>query len=137
MPIDINRQMIDLNMNALGFASCIQEDLYSQGKYSVEVTPVILNPTPAIPGAKEPKCEIHIKDMDKGELRCRMWLSLGSMNTLLATANYMDGSKYGVACFSDRYCEHGWLDRHYASLVKAAHVFVNCFNRAAETHGTK
>lgn len=47
MPNDFNYAAIDLNFNTLEFASLIQEDLYSQGKYVVEVTPVIINYPPA------------------------------------------------------------------------------------------
>ncbi|MBR4407382.1 MAG: hypothetical protein IKT27_03615 [Clostridia bacterium] len=137
MPIDFNHKAIDLNFNTLEFASHIQEDLYSQGKYVVEVTPVIMNPTPAIPGSKEPKCEIHIKDIETRELVCRMWASLGSMNTLLLSANYMDGSKYGVGFFNDTYCPHGYLTRTPVSLLEGAHSFVKYFNRAVEAHSTK
>ena len=137
MPIDFNHKAIDLNFNTLEFASHIQEDLYSQGKYVVEVTPVIMNPTPAIPGSKEPKCGIHIKDIETRELVCRMWASLGGMNTLLLSANYMDGSKYGVGFFNDTYCPHGYLTRSPANLMEAAHVFVKHFNRAVEAHSTK
>lgn len=137
MPIDFNHKAIDLNFNTLEFASHIQEDLYSQGKYVVEVTPVIMNPTPAIPGSKEPKCEIHIKDIETRELVCRMWASLGSMNTLLLSANYMDGSKYGVGFFNDTYCPHGYITRTPVSLLEGAHSFVKYFNRALEAHSTK
>lgn len=137
MPIDFNHRAIDLNFNTLEFASHIQEDLYSQGKYFVEVTPVIMNPTPAIPGCKEPQCEIHIKDVESGELRCRIWTNLGSMNTLLVVANYMDGSKYGVGFFNDTYCPHGYLTRTPVSLLEGAHSFVKYFNRAVEAHSTK
>lgn len=137
MPIDFNHKAIDLNFNTLEFASHIQEDLYSQGKYVVEVTPVIMNPKPPIPGSKEPKCEIHIKDIDTRELVCRMWTSLGSMNSFLVVANYMDGSEYGVDCFSDMDTPHGCLTRTPVSLLEGAHSFVKYFNRALEAHSTK
>lgn len=137
MPIDFNHKAIDLNFNTMAFASLIQEDLYSQGKYFVEVTSVIMNPTPAIPGSKEPTCEIHIKDIETRELVCRMWASLGGMNTLLLSANYMDGSKCGVGFFNDTYCPHGYLIRSHANFMEAAHVFVKYFNRAVEVHSTK
>lgn len=76
--------------------------------------------------------EKYIKDVDSGELRCRIWTNLGSMNTLLVVANYMDGSKYGVDLYSSSN-----TSRSYANLVEEAHRLVKHFNLAVETHSKK
>ena len=128
MPISLNCQFADLNMNTLAFASKIQEYLYSAGKYIVEVKPPIINP----PQTPHPQSEIHIKDVDSGELRCRIWTNLGSMNTLLVVAKYMDGSKYGVDLYSSSN-----TSRSYANLVEEAHRLVKHFNLAVENHSKK
>lgn len=118
MPISLNCQFANLNANTMHFAASIQDYLYSMGKYIVEVKPPVIHP----PQIEHPQSEIHIKDLDSGELLCRMWVNNETLNGMKAIAKYMDGSKYGV----DFYSSHGLRSFEY-NLAEEAHKFVETY----------